>query len=78
LVAPTGGSTTIAGRPYRELRDPLREVCVMLEAATHPARSARNHLRVLAAEAGVPRSRVGQRLDLVERVVARGSNWEAW
>jgi ABC-2 type transport system ATP-binding protein len=72
LVAPTGGSTTIAGRPYRELRDPLREVGVMLEAATHPARSARNHLRVLAAEAGVPRSRVDELLDLVELGGAAG------
>jgi ABC-2 type transport system ATP-binding protein len=38
----------------------------MLEATTHPARTARNHLMMLAAEAGVPRSRVGALLDLVE------------
>jgi ABC-2 type transport system ATP-binding protein len=38
----------------------------MLEATAHPARSARNHLRVLAAEARVPRSRVDALLDLVE------------
>ena len=38
----------------------------MLEAAAHPARSARGHLRVLAAEAGVPASRVDELLRLVE------------
>jgi ABC-2 type transport system ATP-binding protein len=66
LVTPSEGSATIGGKPYGELRDPLREVGAMLEAAAHPARSARNHLRVLAAEARVPRSRVDELLQLVE------------
>jgi ABC-2 type transport system ATP-binding protein len=66
LVTPTAGSATISGRPYRDLREPLREVGVMLEAAAHPARSARNHLRILAAEARVAPSRVDELLDLVE------------
>src|ERR1700748_2283054 len=38
----------------------------MLEAAAHPARSARNHLRIVAVEARVARSRVDELLDLVE------------
>jgi ABC-2 type transport system ATP-binding protein len=67
LVAPTAGGATINGRPYRDLRDPLREVGALLEAsAAHPARTARNHLRVLAAEARVPRSRVDELLELVD------------
>src|SRR6187399_847599 len=66
LVEPTSGTALIDERPYRELRDPLRLVGVMLEAAAHPARSARNQLRVLAAEAGVPASRADELLDLVE------------
>jgi ABC-2 type transport system ATP-binding protein len=66
LVAPTAGTTAIGGCPYRDLREPLREVGVMLEASAHPARTARNHLRVRATEAGVPRSRVNELLDLVE------------
>jgi ABC-2 type transport system ATP-binding protein len=66
LVAPTRGSCRIDGRNYRDLRDPARTVGAMLEATTHPARTARNHLMMLAAEAGVPRSRVGALLDLVE------------
>ena len=67
LVAPTAGGATITGLPYRDLRDPLREVGALLEAsAAHPARTARNHLRVLAAEARVPRSRVDELLELVD------------
>jgi ABC-2 type transport system ATP-binding protein len=66
LLTPTSGSATIAGRPYRELAAPLREVGAMLEAAAHPARTARNHLRILAAEASVPRTRVDELLALVE------------
>jgi hypothetical protein len=38
----------------------------MLEAAAHPARSARGHLRVVAAEGRLPRSRVDELLDLIE------------
>jgi ABC-2 type transport system ATP-binding protein len=66
LLTPTSGSATIAGQPYRALAAPLREVGAMLEAAAHPSRSARNHLRILAAEASVPRSRVDEMLALVE------------
>jgi ABC-2 type transport system ATP-binding protein len=66
LVTPTAGTATIRGRTYGQLDDPLREVGVMLEATAHPARTARNHLRVIAAEARVPRSRVGEVLELVD------------
>ena len=66
LVTPTAGSATIDGSPYAALAAPLRVVGAMLEAAAHPARSARGHLRVLAAEARVPASRVDELLRLVE------------
>jgi ABC-2 type transport system ATP-binding protein len=66
LVAPTSGSATIDGRAYANLAAPLHVVGAMLEASAHPARSARNHLRVLAAEARVPGSRVDELLALVE------------
>jgi ABC-2 type transport system ATP-binding protein len=65
LVTPTSGTATIHGVPYAELRAPLTQVGVMLEAASHPARSARDHLRVLAAEAGIPGSRADELLALV-------------
>jgi ABC-2 type transport system ATP-binding protein len=66
LVEPTSGSVRIAGSRYRDLEHPLRHVGAMLESAAHPSRTARNHLRVVAAEARMPRSRVDEVLDLVE------------
>jgi ABC-2 type transport system ATP-binding protein len=66
LVTPTTGSATIHGLPYAQLSDPLTQVGVMLEAASHPARTARNHLRVLAAEGGIPLSRADALLELVD------------
>src|SRR4051794_19840590 len=66
LVTPTSGRVTIDGRPFSALTDPGRQVGVVLEAnAVHPGRRARNHLRVLAVEAGLPPARVDEALDLV-------------
>ena len=54
-------------RPYRELEDPVRVVGAVLEGPQfHPGRTGRNHLRVLAAAAGLPTSRVDEMLSLVE------------
>ncbi|MDO7881467.1 ABC transporter ATP-binding protein [Salinibacterium soli] len=59
LVRPTSGSATFGGVAYAQLPDPLRTVGTALEASSfHPGRSARNHLRVYAAAAGLPSSRV--------------------
>src|SRR3954449_10731265 len=66
LVEPSSGTATIHGVPYAELADPLRQIGVMLEAASHPGRTARNHLRVLAAEGGIPLSRADEVLELVD------------
>src|SRR5215207_8008699 len=45
LDAPTSGTVTVNGRPYREYRRPLFQVGALLEARTvHPGRSAYNHL----------------------------------
>jgi len=67
LVLPTSGRATVGGRRYRELDAPLRTVGAVLEASNyHPARSGRNHLRVLATAAGIARSRVEEVLAEVE------------
>src|SRR4051794_13094470 len=67
LARPTAGSATILGRPYAELPDPARSVGANLEiSGMHPGRSGRNHLRALAAMAGLPASRVEEVLDVVE------------
>lgn len=73
LDRPTAGTATIDGRPYRELRQPLRVVGSLLEAkAVHSGRSAYNHLLVLAQTQGLPRRRVEQVIDLIGlRDVAR-------
>jgi ABC-2 type transport system ATP-binding protein len=66
LVSPTSGSATIDGQAYRELTNPISVVGASLEASGfHPARSARNHLRILAVVAGIPNSRVDQVLHTV-------------
>lgn len=63
---PDSGTATIGGRAYGDLVDPARTVGAMLEDATfHPARTGRNHLRLLAMAAGVAMSRVDETLELV-------------
>lgn len=65
LDRPTSGTVTIDGKRYAQLRAPLREVGVLLDAkAVHTGRSARGHLRALAATHGIPRSRVDEVIDL--------------
>src|SRR5918996_633611 len=66
LDAPTSGSVTVNGKPYREHTAPLREVGALLEARSiHPARSAHNHLLALARSSGIRRSRVDEVIEAV-------------
>jgi ABC-type sugar transport system ATPase subunit len=61
LVHPDAGTTTVLGVHYRELDRPLHRVGAVLEASeVHPGRSARSHLRVQAAAAGIPAGRVDE------------------
>ena len=62
----TSGSATINGQRYQDLRTPLREVGALLDAkAVNPKRSARNHLRALAASNNIPFRRVDEVLEFV-------------
>ena len=66
LDRPTRGSITVNGHRYADSPAPLREVGALLEArALHPGRTARNHLRWLAASNALPASRVDEVLGLV-------------
>ncbi|MEE1787529.1 ATP-binding cassette domain-containing protein [Streptomyces sp. SP17BM10] len=57
---PTGADRA-GGRPYAELADPLRQVGALLDAhALHGGRTARGHLRWLAASNGLPQRRVDE------------------
>lgn len=61
-----GGSTTFDGKPLSSYRRPAETVGILLEAkAFHPTRTARNHLRVLAAAGGIDEKRVDEALDIV-------------
>src|SRR5256885_343570 len=67
LALPTSGRASVAGKRYRELEAPLKTVGAVLEASNyHPARTGRNHLRVLAAAAGIANARVDLVLAKVE------------
>ncbi len=60
------GEVTYRGSSYADLRDPARTVGVVLDArAMHPGRSARNHLRAMAALSSLPAARVDEVLHLV-------------
>lgn len=66
LDRPTAGTITVHGRSYADFPAPLRQVGALLEArALHPGRSARDHLRWMAASNGLPVRRVDEVLDLV-------------
>jgi ABC-2 type transport system ATP-binding protein len=66
LDHPSKGRATINGLDYHDLKEPLREVGALLDAkAIHPGRTARNHLRALAASNKIKRSRVDEVLEFV-------------
>ena len=66
LDRPTAGSATIGGQAYRRLPDPLRRVGALLDARqAHPNRSARNHLRWIAATNRIPKKRIDRVLEMV-------------
>ncbi|MET9816611.1 ABC transporter ATP-binding protein [Streptomyces sp. NPDC006355] len=64
LDRPTAGRATLGGRAYATLREPLRRVGALLDAqAAHGSRTARDHLRVLAASNRIPDRRVDEVLE---------------
>jgi ABC-2 type transport system ATP-binding protein len=66
LAAPTAGVGTIGGRRYADLVDPARTVGAVLEASSFlPERTARNHLLVFCAAAGVADRRADELLAVV-------------
>ena len=66
LDPPTSGTVSVNGHRYADSWAPLREIGALLDAhAIHPGRSARNHLRWMAASNGIPARRIDEVLDLV-------------
>jgi len=67
LIHPTAGEARVEGALYTQLQEPLGTVGAVLEADSfHPGRSGRNHLRILAAAAGLSTARVDEVLATVE------------
>jgi len=66
LDNPNGGQALIDGKPYSALHHPLTRVGALLDANwVHPNRSARAHLRFMAASNRIPARRVDEVIDLV-------------
>ncbi len=65
LDRPTDGKVTVNGRRYCEHRAPLHEVGALLDAkAVHTGRTARNHLRAMAATHGIATKRVDEVIEM--------------
>ena len=66
LETPTSGRALIDGKPYAELDRPLTTVGALLDANwIHPNRSAKAHLKFLAATNDLPTKRVDAALEMV-------------
>ncbi len=66
LVTQSAGNATIDGVTYREIANPITVVGASLEASGfHPARTARNHLRMIASTAKIGDSRISEVLETV-------------
>jgi ABC-2 type transport system ATP-binding protein len=73
LARPTAGRALVNGSPITSVAADAQLLGVHIEpCGAHPGRSARNHLRSLAALAGLPRSRVDEVLALVGLEQAAG------
>ncbi|MFD7665335.1 ATP-binding cassette domain-containing protein [Streptomyces sp. NPDC059788] len=60
------GVALFRGRPLHRVPNPAREIGVVFgDVPGHPGRTARGHLRMLSAAAGVPASRADDVLDVV-------------
>ncbi|MEO5535689.1 MAG: ATP-binding cassette domain-containing protein [Pseudolysinimonas sp.] len=65
LDSPSAGRVTVGGKRYEDLKAPLREVGVLLDAkAVHTGRTAESHLLALAATHGIPKKRVAEVISL--------------
>ena len=73
LSRPTAGRALINGMPIDAVTPDARTLGVYIESSgAHPGRSARDHLRSLAALAGLPRTRVDEVLATVGLEQAAG------
>lgn len=61
LAKPTSGEVLIDSKPYSSLENPMKKLGAMIDfKAFHKSRSARDHLRTIAATAGISDQRVDE------------------
>ncbi|WP_344238554.1 ABC transporter ATP-binding protein [Kribbella hippodromi] len=66
LDSATSGTALVDGVPFGQLKDPLTKVGALLDGSgAHRSRTARGHLRWIAAAGGLPPSRVTEVLEVV-------------
>ena len=66
LDHPTSGHSRVNGQSYKYTKAPMTEVGALLESkSVHPGRTARSHLRALAATHGISKKRVDEVIELV-------------
>jgi ABC-2 type transport system ATP-binding protein len=66
LDRPNNGRARVNGRTYKSTKAPMTEVGALLDSkSVHPGRTARNHLRALAATHGISRKRVDEVIEMV-------------
>jgi ABC-2 type transport system ATP-binding protein len=71
LARPDRGSALVDGAAYADLSSPRRAVgAVIDDMGFHPARTGRDHLRVIARAAGIAQSRVEEVLEFVDLAAA--------
>jgi ABC-2 type transport system ATP-binding protein len=71
LARPDTGTALIDGKRYADLPSPRRVVGAVIDSmGFEPGRTGRDHLRVVAQAAGIPRSRVDEVLDFVDLTAA--------
>ncbi len=65
LDRPDAGQALVNGRPFRSAASPMREVGALLDAKdVHGGRTAQAHLLALCQSNGLPKTRVGEVLDM--------------
>ena len=75
LDRPDAGRVTVDGQRYRDIQYPARVVGSLLDAqAVHPKRTARNHLRMLAACSRVADSRIDEVMEMTGIAPAANKN----
>ena len=79
LAEPTEGRALVFGRRYAELERPATRIGAVLDSSDlHPGRTGRDHMRVLARGAGMPRGRVEEMLELVDLAAVAGRRVKAY